>query len=68
MSLFSFYKDPIIEFLAPKDLLDVLILPGPANKFVPEWYRELPTHVKGKRDPKGSHAMTAKNVYLCWML
>jgi hypothetical protein len=60
MSLISIFKTPIIEFLTTEQHLDVLAHPAPANKFIPEWYKDLSTHIAGKRDIKGSPVMTAK--------
>jgi hypothetical protein len=60
MSLISIFKTPIIEFLTTEQHYDILTHPGPASKFIPEWYRELPTTIKSRRDIKGSPAMTSK--------
>jgi Family of unknown function (DUF6065) len=60
MSLISFFKDPLIEFLTTEEHLNVLIPPAPANKFVPEWYKAIPPYSTSRRDHKGAHAMSAK--------
>jgi hypothetical protein len=60
MSLISIFKDPLIEFLTSEQHSTVLIPPGPANKFIPEWYKSIPAVSKSFRDVKGAHGMTAK--------
>lgn len=60
MSLISIFKSPIIEFLTTKEYADILIPPAPANKFIPEWYKSIPTHSKVSRDHTGNMSMTAK--------
>jgi hypothetical protein len=60
MSLLSFFKDPLIEFLTTEEYYDILIPPAPANKFIPDWYKVIPSHSKKNRDAKGGFAMTAK--------
>lgn len=60
MSLISIFKSPLIEFLTTEEFADVLIPPAPANKFIPSWYKAIPTHSKVSRDPKGAFSMTAK--------
>ena len=60
MSLISIFKAPLIEFLTTKEFADVLIPPAPANKFIPDWYKAIPTHSKTTRDRLGGMAMTAK--------
>jgi hypothetical protein len=60
MSLISIFKSPQIEFLTTKELADVVIPPAPANKFIPSWYKSIPTHSKVSRDITGNMAMTAK--------
>lgn len=60
MKLFSILKTPIIEFLSSEQHCDILTPPAPANKFMPEWYKHLPTHSKSHRDHRGSLSMTAK--------
>ena len=60
MNLFSLLKTPTIEFLSSEQNCDILTIPAPANKFIPEWYRHLPTHSKSERDHSGSFGMTAK--------
>jgi len=60
MSLLSIFKDPLIEFLASEEHCDILVPPAPANKFVPEWYKAIPSHSKKSRDSKGAFAMSAK--------
>lgn len=60
MSLISIFKSPIIEFLTTEEHADILIPPGPANKFIPDWYKAIPAIDKSSRDHKGAFAMTAK--------
>lgn len=60
MSLISIFKAPLIEFLTTEEFADVLIPPAPANKFIPDWYKAIPTHSKTTRDVTGGMAMTAK--------
>lgn len=60
MSLISIFKTPLIEFLTTEEHLNVLIPPAPASKFIPNWYKALPTHCTSERDQKGGHMMTAK--------
>lgn len=60
MSLISIFKTPLIEFLTTEEFADVLIPPAPANKFIPNWYKSIPTHSKINRDYKGGMSMTAK--------
>lgn len=60
MSLFSIFKTPVIDFLASDEQCAVLIPPAPAGKFIPEWYKTLPTEDKSIRDNKGKFGMTAK--------
>ena len=60
MSLISIFKAPLIEFLTTKEFADVLIPPAPANKFIPEWYKAIPTHSKTTRAVTGDMAKTAK--------
>lgn len=60
MSLISIFKTPIIEFLATEEQVNVLVPPAPANKFIPDWYKAIPTHSKISRDVTGAKAMTAK--------
>jgi hypothetical protein len=61
MSLISIFKSPLIEFLTTKENAEVLIPPAPANKFIPNWYRSIPTHCKSNRDTiTGGVSMTAK--------
>jgi Family of unknown function (DUF6065) len=60
MSLISIFKDPIIEFLTSEQHKDVIIPPGPANKFIPSWYKSIPSVAKTSRDHKGALALTAK--------
>lgn len=60
MSLISIFKSPLIEFLTPTEFVDVIIPPAPANKFIPDWYKAIPTRSKVNRDVRGEMAMTAK--------
>ena len=60
MKLFSIFKTPIIEFLASEEHCNVLVPPAPANKFIPDWYKTLPTIDKNSRDHKGNFGSTAK--------
>lgn len=60
MKLFSILKTPVIEFLSSEQHCDVLVPPAPAGKFIPDWYKHLPTHSHTTRDSKGSFGMTAK--------
>ena len=60
MSLISIFKTPIIEFLTTPEYAEILSAPQPANKFIPEWYKSIPSHSKSTRDHRGSHVMTAK--------
>jgi hypothetical protein len=60
MSLISIFKDPLIEFLTTEEYADVLIPPGPANKFIPEWFKSIPAYSKVTRDLKGGFMMNAK--------
>jgi hypothetical protein len=60
MSLISIFKSPVIEFLTTEEFAEVLIPPAPANKFIPDWYKSIPSHSKSNRDVSGAPAMTAK--------
>jgi len=60
MSLISILKTPLIEFLSEEQHVDVLIPPAPANRFIPEWFKDTPARSKTSRDNKGDFAMSAK--------
>lgn len=44
-SLFSFLKTPEIEFLCYPEDLGVIAEPQPAGKFMPDWFKRLPSKV-----------------------
>lgn len=61
MSLISIFKSQTIEFFVIDELmLDILEKPGPSAKFMPEWYKTLPTRDKNQRDHFGSIGKTSK--------
>jgi hypothetical protein len=60
MSLISFFKTDIIEFLCEEKDFDIIPHPIPAGKLLPDWFKTIPGYLDGKRDNFGSRAMSAK--------
>jgi hypothetical protein len=58
--MLKFFNKPIIEFYTHPDLHGIVPEPKSASKFIPEWFKKIPTETAEGKDSFGNPSMTAK--------